>query len=102
MLKQFMVETQVTMSNDPIMHRTVLEVIAADRPGLLARMGAILSKFNAQLQGAKILTEGERVSDIFFIVNSEGQPYSDATQCEALQNAIICGLDDQVEAQSAV
>lgn len=102
MLKQFMVETQVTMSNDPIMHRTVLEVIAADRPGLLARMGAILSEFNAQLQGAKILTEGERVSDIFFIVNSKGQPYSDAAQCEALQNAIIRGLDDQVEAQSAV
>jgi len=48
------------------------------------------------------LTEGERVSDIFFIVNSKGQPYSDAAQCEALQNAIIRGLDDQVEAQSAV
>ncbi len=101
-LKQFQVSTQVAMSNDPVLQRTVLEVTAADRPGLLARMGAILAEFGAQLQGAKILTEGERVSDIFFILDENGQPYSDADKCRELKEAIIRGLDDQVEAQSAV
>ncbi|WP_430459736.1 [protein-PII] uridylyltransferase [Thalassolituus sp. LLYu03] len=101
-LKQFQVETQVSMSNDPVMHRTVLEVIAADRPGLLARMGAIFAEFGTQMQGAKILTEGERVSDIFFILDRNGQPFSDAEQCQLLKDAIIRGLDEQVEAQSAV
>lgn len=102
MLKQFQVETQVAMSNDPVMQRTVLEVIAADRPGLLARMGAIFAEFGTQMQGAKILTEGERVSDIFFILDRDGQPFSDAEQCQLLKDAIIRGLDEQVEAQSAV
>ncbi len=101
-LKQFQVETQVSMSNDPVMQRTVLEVIAADRPGLLARMGAIFAEFGAQMQGAKILTEGERVSDIFFILDANGQPFSDAEQCHKLKDAIIHGLEEQVEAQSAV
>lgn len=102
MLKQFQVETQVFMSNDPVMQRTVLEVVAADRPGLLARMGAIFAEFGTQMQGAKILTEGERVSDIFFILNEQGLPFSDVEQCQRLQQAIIEGLDDQVEVQSAV
>ena len=90
------------MSNDPYMHRTVLEVTAADRPGLLARVGAIFIEFGVQMQGAKILTEGERVSDIFFILNQEGQPFSDPAICEQLQLAIIQGLDEQIEVQSAV
>lgn len=102
MLKQFNVPTQVTMSNDPTLKRTVLEVVAADRPGLLARMGDILMDFGAQLQGAKILTEGERVSDIFFIVNRDGNPYADPEYCERLCQAIESGLDQQVEEQSAV
>ncbi|UTW50027.1 [protein-PII] uridylyltransferase [Bacterioplanoides sp. SCSIO 12839] len=102
MLKQFEVETQVTMSNDPMMQRTVLEITAADRPGLLARMGAIFAEFGAQMQGAKILTEGEKVSDIFYIVDEMGNPFSDVERCEDLQEAILMGLDEQVEAQSAV
>lgn len=102
MLKQFNVPTQVTISNDPMMKRTILEVVAADRPGLLARMGDILMDFGAQLQGAKILTEGERVSDIFFIVNRDGNPYADPAYCESLCHAIETGLDQQIEEQSAV
>ncbi|WP_246624856.1 [protein-PII] uridylyltransferase [Oceanobacter mangrovi] len=100
MLKQFPVKTQVTMSNDPFMQRTVLEVIAADRPGLLARVGAIFSEFGAQIQGAKLLTEGEKVSDIFYIVDQNGEPYSDPDTCTTLQQAIKQGLDEQIEAQT--
>lgn len=101
-LKQFPVATTVTISNDPLMLRTIVEVVAADRPGLLARVGAILSEFHAQLQGAKILTEGERVSDIFFIVDQAGNPFSEADICQQLCHAISQGLDEQIEAQSAV
>ncbi|MEK9766028.1 MAG: ACT domain-containing protein, partial [Thalassolituus sp.] len=101
-LKQFSVPTQVTISNDPILKRTVLEVIAADRPGLLAKVGSILMDFGAQLQGAKILTEGERVSDIFFIVDENNDPYSDPKLCQLLCQTIEEGLDQQVEDQSAV
>ena len=60
------------------------------------------ARFSAQLQGAKILTEGEQVSDIFFILNANGEPYSDPTSCEELCKALEDGLDEQVEEQSAV
>jgi [protein-PII] uridylyltransferase len=102
MLKQFQIKTHVTLSNDPFAKRTVLEVIAADRPGLLARMGAFFAENNLLLQGAKIMTEGERVSDIFFITDKDGEPISDPELCEQIQQGICSELDEQVEAQSNV
>lgn len=101
-LKQFKVETQVQMSTDTFLNCTKVEVIAADRPGLLARMGAIFARFGAQIQAAKILTEGERVADIFYLLNAQGLPYTDAQACQTLKEAIITGLDEQVAAQSSV
>ena len=101
-LKQFKVPTQVTISNDPLRQCTQLEVIAADRPGLLARMGAIFAEHHVQLKSAKILTEGEQVLDIFHILDRHGKPFSDPLFLETLKIAIIEGLAEQVAAQSAV
>lgn len=102
LLKEFMVPTQVAISNDPYLMRTVIEVTAADRPGLLARMGEVFIRHKAQLLSAKILTEGERVSDIFFIQNEYGNPFAKAESCQQLEQDIIAALDNQVEAQTAV
>lgn len=101
-LKQFKVPTQVTISNDPLKQCTQLEVIAADRPGLLARMGAIFAEHEVQLKAAKILTEGEQVLDIFHILDRHGEPFSDPDFLLTLKDAIITGLAEQVAAQSAV
>lgn len=101
LLKYFSIPTRVTMSNDPVLQRTILEVIAADRPGLLARVGAVLSEFKAQFQGARILTEGEKVSDIFFILDQHGLPFSDPKVCKQLQDRLKDELDHQVQAQTA-
>lgn len=102
MLKQFNIATHVTMSNDPTHRRTVLDVTAADRPGLLACMGALFAEHNVIMQGAKIFTEGERVSDIFYITDKNDNPISDPHFCEKIQNSICSTLDEQVEAQSNV
>jgi len=80
----------------------VLDVTAADRPGLLACMGALFAEHNVIMQGAKIFTEGERVSDIFYITDANGDPISDPNFCEKIQEAICHTLDEQVEAQSNV
>ena len=101
-LKQFQIKTHVTLSNDPLMRRTVLEVIAADRPGLLARMGEFFMENDLMMQGAKIMTEGERISDIFFITDKAGNPISDPQVCIDIQEGICAALDEQVEAQSQV
>ncbi|MFY9179854.1 MAG: [protein-PII] uridylyltransferase [Venatoribacter sp.] len=100
-LKQFKVETQVSMSTDTNLESTKLEIIAADRPGLLARIGSVFARLGAQIQAAKILTEGEQVSDIFYILNANGQPYANLDECLELKTALIQELDAHVAAQSA-
>lgn len=88
-LKHFAFAPQVTISNDAQRPVTLLEVIAPDRPGLLARIGGIFLDFDLSLQNAKIATLGERVEDVFFITDAHNQPLSDPDLCARLQAAIV-------------
>ncbi len=92
-LKHFTMPTRTSLSNDMLSGYTVLEVISPDRPGLLACIGRIFLKFDILLQNAKIATLGERVEDVFFITDNEGEPLSDPAICEALQREICEQLD---------
>ena len=71
---------------------TVVEVVAPDRPGLLARIAGIFLEFNLALVKAKIITLGERVEDVFFITDADGLPLSDPELCHALQESMIAQL----------
>jgi [protein-PII] uridylyltransferase len=102
MLKQFEFKPRVYLSNDPYTKRSLLEVIAPDRPGLLARMGQIFMDFDLTLETAKILTEGEKVNDIFYLTDKNGEPISDLDVCMQLRNAVISELEDQVELQASI
>jgi [protein-PII] uridylyltransferase len=95
-LKYFSMPTRTSLSNDIISGYTMLEVISPDRPGLLACIGRIFLQFDVQLQNAKIATLGERVEDIFFISDSQGQPLSDPQLCAKLQQEICEQLDKRV------
>ena len=101
-LKQFDFKPYVFMSNDPYTKRSLLEVIAPDRPGLLARMGQIFMDFDLILETAKILTEGEKVDDIFYLTDKNGQPISDPNICKELQACVIAELTEQVELQASI
>lgn len=96
-LKYFSSPTRTSLSTDTIRNCSVLEVISPDRPGLLACIGRIFMDFDIQLLNAKIATLGERIEDIFFIVDSEGKPLSDASVCEKLQQEIREQLDKRVD-----
>lgn len=96
-LKSFAIPTRTSISNDINTNTTILEVISPDRPGLLALIARIFLKFNIQLSNAKITTLGERVEDIFFITDEDGEPLSDPELCKELQTEICTQLDQQVE-----
>lgn len=96
-LKHFSMPTRTKISNDIVSGHTVLEVVSPDRPGLLARIGKIFLEFGIQLKNAKISTLGERVEDVFFIADKNGDPLSDASVCENLQDEICKQLDEHVE-----
>ncbi|WP_077530676.1 [protein-PII] uridylyltransferase [Vreelandella utahensis] len=93
-LKHFAFPTEVTISTDTANHRTMLEVVTPDRPGLLARIGRILLDHHMRLVSAKIATLGERVEDIFFVTDERGNPVEDPEACESVREALCQQLDE--------
>lgn len=98
-LKHFAFPPQVTIHNDMQRPQTIIEVIAPDRPGLLARIGQLFQDFDLSVQNAKIATLGERVEDVFFVTNADNQPLSDLKLCIQLQQAMIKQLSQENEHQ---
>jgi [protein-PII] uridylyltransferase len=96
-LKQFAISTRTAISNDLMGGYTVLEVTSPDRPGLLATIAQCFMEFNITVQNAKISTLGERVEDVFYISNADGEPLSDPKICSALQEEICKRLDRAVK-----
>jgi [protein-PII] uridylyltransferase len=96
-LKYFSMPTRTTLNTDSIRGCSVLEVISPDRPGLLASIGRIFMQLDIQLLNAKIATLGERVEDIFFITDSQGQAIKDSSLAERLQQEICEQLDKRVD-----
>ncbi len=94
-LKHFAFPPQVTIHNDMQRPQTIIEVIAPDRPGLLARIGQLFLDFDLSVQNAKIATLGERVEDVFFVTNADNEPLSDPQLCIRLQQALIKQLSQE-------
>lgn len=91
-LKHFRIPTEVSFRADETNARTIMEVIATDRPGILARIAVALQFCGARLQNAKVATFGERVEDIFYITDQENRPIEDPVRFECLRNTITEAL----------
>lgn len=92
-LRHFKVPTQVIIEQDPANERTLLELTAPDRPGLLARVGRIFMEQDIALSAAKIATLGERVEDVFFITDKRGAPLTDPDRQQRLRQRLVEELD---------
>ncbi len=57
---------------------TAIEVVAADRKGLLASLAAAIAEAGVDLRGANISTFGEKAVDVFFVADGEGNKLDDA------------------------
>ncbi|MDH5786608.1 MAG: [protein-PII] uridylyltransferase, partial [Chromatiales bacterium] len=88
-LKHFHIPPQVFFYEDSHRKRTVMEVIASDRPGLLSHIARVMAECHIRLQNAKISTLGERVEDIFFITDSEGAPLQSEEKRHNLAEKIV-------------
>ncbi len=84
------VETDVINSDDK--PYTTLEINCPDQPGILASVGKIFADHKIQLQNARIATLGERVEDLFFIVDENNQKIIEPAEIERLQTDIRQGL----------
>lgn len=61
------IPTRVTFSRDPSGERSIIEVEAADQPGVLRRITAAFAAENVDVQVARISTEARRVFDVFYV-----------------------------------
>ncbi len=86
-VKVFSTPTVTEFTDDPHAKCTVMEISAADRPGLLSRIGEAFLACDVMVSAAKITTIGERAEDVFYLTNAEGEPLSTET-CRALEEAL--------------
>jgi [protein-PII] uridylyltransferase len=89
--RMFTTPTQVNFSEDRDNGRTILEVVAGDRPGLLSEIGKVLWNQRVDLHGAKIMTVGERAEDVFHVTDEAGRPLDPPRRgalADALQQAL--------------
>ncbi len=92
--KHFKFATAIHLETDEQNQRTILNITAYDRPGLLSRIATALSQCDIQIQNARIATYGERAEDIFFISNTQNQPVSDEKQIKCMKKNILELLED--------
>ena len=96
-LKNFQILTQVNVTQAPQQPQSAIEIITPDRPGLLALIGSAFSKLGISIHSARITTLGERVEDIFYVTDSDGQPINDPEILRRVETSIREDLDQHLE-----
>jgi [protein-PII] uridylyltransferase len=88
-LKCFKTPTSVEFVHDEHNNRTIMELITADRPGLLSRVGRAFAECGVRVSNAKIATIGERAEDVFFVTDADQRPLTDAARCACVRDAVL-------------
>ena len=94
------VPVQVRRHDAAASHVTAIEVVAADRKGLLADLAAAIADQGANLHGANVSTFGEKAIDVFFLTDADGQRLSD-TRCDEVIAALEKAAELELEAGQA-
>ena len=85
-VKHFPIKPEVSIRGDEKGTHFVLNLTAADRPGLLYTIAKTLAEHGAELHTAKIATLGERAEDVFLI---SGGDLRDTNQRIRLETELI-------------
>jgi [protein-PII] uridylyltransferase len=87
-LKHFSVPTEITFTPDSSNKRTIMKLVAWDRPGLLAQVGQVFADCKVSLHNARISTFGAEATDTFFLTDYSGNPLEDESLRECLRQGI--------------
>jgi len=93
--QHFPIKTQLEFKLDEFDQRTVMELVTADRPGLLSHIGRAFADCGVQLLNAKIATLGSRAEDVYYITDMNNNPLTDALISDCLEKAIYKYLDEE-------
>ena len=88
-LKSFRIEPEIRITVDEKNQHSILGITAADRPALLYTIANAIAECGLQVSHAKITTLGERVEDIFFLVDEQHRPVQDPALLERLKKRLL-------------
>jgi len=92
-LKPFSFKTEIILSHDEARGHTILQVTTPDRPGLLALISDVFMTYRLQLLNARITTLGERVEDLFYLVDADGNMLED----ERIGTPLVSELQERLD-----
>lgn len=79
-IDNFKVPTKVSFIETSSDKNTMLEIIALDHPGLLAKFARIFQQCNVNIHSAKITTFGEKAEDVFTVSNNDNKALTQEQQ----------------------
>lgn len=88
-IRNFKLPNIVRFETDSKNNRTIMEVNTIDHPGVLSRISTAMDLCGTNIQAAKIATYGERVEDIFYLVDDENNAIDDPLKLECLESSIL-------------
>ncbi|MEW6982604.1 [protein-PII] uridylyltransferase [Colwelliaceae bacterium 6471] len=86
-IKQFKFPTQVSFISNNTKNTCLLEIVALDRPGLLAKFAQIFQRCGINIHTAKITTFGEKAEDVFTISSTKNTALTDEEK-QTLKDAL--------------
>ncbi|HUR41575.1 MAG TPA: [protein-PII] uridylyltransferase [Verrucomicrobiae bacterium] len=92
-LRHFTTPTTIFFSQDRVRNRTLLELVTADRPGLLSWIGRVFHRRGILLDAAKVNTVGERAEDVFFITDRDHRPLESEEVLDELREVLTRTLN---------
>jgi len=84
----FPIAPSVTVAPGASRRTTVVEVNAADRPGLLAGLAQAITEQGLMIHSAHIATYGERAVDVFYLTRDNGKKLGPG-ELEAVRDALL-------------
>ncbi|MDH5545138.1 MAG: [protein-PII] uridylyltransferase [Gammaproteobacteria bacterium] len=94
-IEHFSMAPKVTFSDDPANHRTIMEVVATDRSGLLARIAKGITDAGLIIQNAKVSTIGAQAEDVFFVTDAEQRPIDNLEKREDIRRLICAYIEPE-------
>lgn len=79
---------KVRISNKVSPRHTVIDVVAADRPGLLYELARCVAAHHLDIRFARVATRGERIVDAFYVTGPDGR-VEDAGKLDELRDALL-------------
>lgn len=88
-LRHFKIAPRIEFSPSAADSRTLMSLVCADRPGLLAGIAYVLLQRKVRVHDARIATFGERAEDIFVLSDREDRAITDPDALHSLHEALL-------------